>query len=167
MPQFRLMPQFRRFQITRPEPVVDTFELYAQQVPTTRSDGTPYGPDEPATIIGSRTATAEDVGLWLKLATEEEQELVISMVRGPTSALERVRRILLEDWDPLGVNQERGCFDEYDSYVSGVLVQLRLRGFEPEIDRYLEHIETEKMGLPRRPATSRGQTVEKLLAVVR
>lgn len=31
--------------------------------------------------------------------------------------LEAVRRILWEDWDPIGVNDHPGAIDEYDSYA--------------------------------------------------
>lgn len=41
------------------------------------------------------------------------------------SLIDEVKRILFEEWDPIGVNDHDGCRDEYDSYA-------------PRIAQYLE-----------------------------
>lgn len=61
---------------------------------------------------------------------------------------ERVRQILLHDWDPIRVGDRRECQDEYDSYVGGVQ-SLLMSGVSPEkVARHLALIEGQWMGLP-------------------
>jgi hypothetical protein len=61
---------------------------------------------------------------------------------------ERVRQILLHDWDPIGVGYKRECQDEYDSYIGGVQ-SLLMSGVSPEkVARHLALLESGPMGLP-------------------
>ena len=68
-----------------------------------------------------------------------------------------IRRILLHDWDPIGVEGMPGGQDEYDSYIGkiyGMLIRYELRH---KLAEHLWLIETERMGLfgnrPRIEAT--------------
>jgi hypothetical protein len=61
---------------------------------------------------------------------------------------ERIRQILLRDWDPIGVGHLRECQDEYDSYVGGVQ-SLLMSGASPEqVAKHLALLESGPMGLP-------------------
>ena len=58
-----------------------------------------------------------------------------------------VRRILMSEWDPIGVSDIPEAADEYDGYVSGVCDLLARNANDWEIAAYLREIETVRMGL--------------------
>ena len=60
---------------------------------------------------------------------------------------EAIRQVLLHDWDPIGIKGEPRAQDEYDAYVGGVYSLLASGASEAEIDRHLQHIVVEAMGL--------------------
>ena len=60
---------------------------------------------------------------------------------------ERIRQVLLHDWDPIGVRDVPEAQDEYDSYVGGVYRLLASGGSEEQIIDHLWHIEPDAMGL--------------------
>lgn len=60
---------------------------------------------------------------------------------------EEIRWILLHEWDPIGIREEPGAQDEYDSYV-GPICTLLAAGTPPSrIAEHLARIEREMMGL--------------------
>ncbi|MEO8376546.1 MAG: hypothetical protein ABI579_02660 [Candidatus Sumerlaeota bacterium] len=58
-----------------------------------------------------------------------------------------VKKILIDEWDPIGVNQHPEAQDEYDSYAPGLSKYLLNDPQWIEIFNYLWEIETERMGL--------------------
>ena len=65
---------------------------------------------------------------------------------------ERIRQVLLHDWDPIGVADIEEAQDEYDSYVGLVYRLLASPASEDELIAELRHIEVVRMGLsPVRP----------------
>jgi hypothetical protein len=58
-----------------------------------------------------------------------------------------VRRILMEHWDPMGVNGIPEAEDEYDPYAGAVLSALRCGSSTSDIERHLRWIVAEHMGL--------------------
>ncbi len=58
-----------------------------------------------------------------------------------------IRRILLKEWDPIGVNEIEEAQDEYNSYVGAIYKLLIDRKAKHEIFDYLWWVETEHMGL--------------------
>lgn len=52
-----------------------------------------------------------------------------------------VDRILWEEWDPIGVNDEPAARDEYSSYVPDVVRLLRDEADAAQIARHLQTIE--------------------------
>ena len=60
---------------------------------------------------------------------------------------ESIRRILLHEWDPIGVSRVEEAQDEYDAYVGEIYRMLITRKSEKEISDYLWWLETEHMGL--------------------
>jgi hypothetical protein len=64
----------------------------------------------------------------------------------------RVRQVLMDEWDPIGVRNAPEAQDEYDSYVGRVYVMLMdERASASEIGKYLFRVATEYMDLSPRP----------------
>jgi hypothetical protein len=76
-----------------------------------------------------------------------------------------VRVSLLQDWDPIGVNDCPEAHDEYDSYVGGVCSLLLSGADAYKLRQHLAHIETVNMGLSS-PCSHLDDVVLKLLAMV-
>ena len=57
-----------------------------------------------------------------------------------------IRRVLMAKWDPIGVSDEPGAANEYDSYIWGVYDLLKRGASDEEIAEHLLRIETESMG---------------------
>ena len=75
-----------------------------------------------------------------------------------------IRKILLQDWDPIGVSDIPEAQDEYDSYIGGVYSKLIRQVPKHELIDYLWEVETKNMGL----YGSRSRTVnavKKLIAL--
>lgn len=62
---------------------------------------------------------------------------------------QKVRSILLHDWDPIGVSKLDGALDEYDLYARSLSDMLLAGASEEELYRYLAWAEFEHMGLPK------------------
>lgn len=60
---------------------------------------------------------------------------------------ESIRTVLLKEWDPIGVADEPGAQDEYDSYVGEVYTLLIRHEPRHTLVDHLWRIETEHMGL--------------------
>ena len=58
-----------------------------------------------------------------------------------------IRRVLLKEWDPIGVSEIMEAQDEYDPYVGAVYRMLITRKSKTDIFDYLWWLETEHMGL--------------------
>jgi hypothetical protein len=61
---------------------------------------------------------------------------------------QEIRRVLLEEWDPIGVRGIPEAQDEYDGYVPDVHRLLMRRASALEVFEYLWQVEAEHMGLP-------------------
>lgn len=77
---------------------------------------------------------------------------------------EAIHRILMQDWDPIGVAGVPEAQDEYDSYVAGVYARLIHRAPRHELVDDLWQIETEAMCL-RGDRRRTGRVVDLLLAL--
>ncbi|MBC6982124.1 hypothetical protein [Caulobacter sp. 17J80-11] len=80
--------------------------------------------------------------------------------------LERLRRLLWEDWDPIGVNTgaEGGPSDEYDSYAGQLAGVGRELGID-ELEAYLDWAVAEHMGLSEACERNR-EIAERAYAVI-
>ncbi|WP_116964866.1 hypothetical protein [Fastidiosibacter lacustris] len=58
-----------------------------------------------------------------------------------------IQKLLIEEWDPIGVVDIPEAQDEYDSYVPGIYNMLISRKSKHDIFEYLWWLETEHMGL--------------------
>jgi hypothetical protein len=73
-----------------------------------------------------------------------------------------IARILLQDWDPIGVRDVPEAQDEYDGYVGGVY-RLLASGVSPrEVATHLSTIESERMGYTHAKARDLLPVAEKL-----
>jgi hypothetical protein len=71
-----------------------------------------------------------------------------------------IGRVLLREWDPIGIRDLPQCQSEYDRYIGGVY-RLLVTGARPaDMAQHLQSIQVEEMGL------STGQE-EKLAAVAK
>lgn len=59
----------------------------------------------------------------------------------------KIKKVLLEDWDPIGIQGISEAQDEYDSYVAEIHAKLISRRPVDEVFDYLWRAETEHMGL--------------------
>jgi hypothetical protein len=58
-----------------------------------------------------------------------------------------IRRVLMDVWDPIGVNDEPACADEYDTYIGAIFGLLTRQASEHVIAAHLEDIVNNRMGL--------------------
>ena len=58
-----------------------------------------------------------------------------------------IREILLQEWDPLGVNDNESCRNEYDSYAPTVCRYLREGADEYKLAAHLCEIQRVSMGM--------------------
>jgi hypothetical protein len=73
-----------------------------------------------------------------------------------------IAKILLEDWDPIGVHDVPEAQDEYDSYVAGVYRLLAAGATPAELAVHLLSIENDSMGLAFRGAAALAGVAQKL-----
>ena len=57
-----------------------------------------------------------------------------------------IRRVLLRDWDPIGVRDAPEAQDEYDGYVGGVYRLLAAGAAESDLAEHLTRIEHDAIG---------------------
>jgi hypothetical protein len=75
-----------------------------------------------------------------------------------------IKKILMEDWDPIGVKDEPNAQSEYDRYAMQVLGLLYQKASNDDLVDYLNAIVANHMGLkPNRQLTQ--SAVEKLMAL--
>ena len=60
---------------------------------------------------------------------------------------QRVRAILLADWDPIGIRDIPHAHDEYDAYVDKVARMLASGNAAAKLADYLLQVERQSMGL--------------------
>jgi hypothetical protein len=83
---------------------------------------------------------------------------------------DRIRKILLEEWDPAGIRHEPGAQDEYDDYAKTAYRMLTKRDASAQkMFAFLQWVESDQMGLgPSSEALSRRwQAVDALMALTR
>ena len=57
-----------------------------------------------------------------------------------------IGRILLQEWDPLGIRDVPACAGEYDSYVGGVYRLLAGGADQTAVAEHLRRVESESLG---------------------
>ena len=74
---------------------------------------------------------------------------------------EAVCDILLREWDPIGIRDERAAGDEYDAYARHLHSLLAGRPTVADVEAYLVETEQELMGLS--PIRERARRVAEIL----
>ena len=60
---------------------------------------------------------------------------------------DELKRVLLLDWDPIGVSELPEAQDEYDSYLLSVVALLSSGGSQQQLADHLHWLSTVQMGL--------------------
>jgi hypothetical protein len=58
-----------------------------------------------------------------------------------------IRKVLMEEWDPIGIAGIPDAADEYDTYVGGVGQMLHEGASAEDLEEYLVNAREERMGL--------------------
>lgn len=61
--------------------------------------------------------------------------------------MSKIQKILLKEWDPIGVQDIPEAQDEYDAYIPSIYKIIQSKKPESELFDYLWQVETEHMGL--------------------
>jgi hypothetical protein len=73
-----------------------------------------------------------------------------------------IRHVLMDVWDPIGIKDEPGAQNEYDSYIGGVYELLISGASDEYIEDHLWRIVTERMGLDAAKKSDMADTVKAL-----
>lgn len=65
----------------------------------------------------------------------------------PNRVLDQINKLLLEEWDPIGIKNTVEAEDEYHPYATGVYKIIQNSDSNNDLFDYLWEIETEHMGL--------------------
>ncbi|HTR36392.1 MAG TPA: hypothetical protein VMH80_10845 [Bryobacteraceae bacterium] len=60
---------------------------------------------------------------------------------------DRIRRVLMREWDPIGVDGVAEAADEYDSYIGGIYGLISRGASAVEISAHLRKLEIDEMGM--------------------
>jgi hypothetical protein len=60
---------------------------------------------------------------------------------------DKIRRVLMEQWDPIGVNDVPQAADEYDTYIGGIYGLIQRGVSELDISEHLRGLEIHQMGM--------------------
>ncbi|HEU0217901.1 MAG TPA: hypothetical protein VFQ90_14680 [Stellaceae bacterium] len=74
---------------------------------------------------------------------------------------ERVAKVLLTEWDPIGIKDVPSVRNEYNSYVAGIVNIILSNRSESELAEHLVELETNEMGL--RGERDRAERVARIL----
>jgi hypothetical protein len=77
---------------------------------------------------------------------------------------DRVREVLLRDWDPLSIGDNPNLADEYDSFIPGVLKIVKSSRNAGAVSNHLEDVERE-LGL-NSPNEGRDTAARNLIAII-
>jgi hypothetical protein len=81
--------------------------------------------------------------------------------------LANVKKILFEEWDPIGVNHFEKCRDEYDNYALRIEKHLLNGVDEYWLESFLQSLAENAMGLPTRAPEKHRKAAKLLLELVR
>jgi hypothetical protein len=79
------------------------------------------------------------------------------------TAINRLRLLLLEQWDPVGIADEPAARDEYNRYARRLEAHVLAGASRSDLQRFLLDVEGEEMGLApdsRRAAAVAGHILE-------
>ena len=85
----------------------------------------------------------------------------------PDRLLLAVQEILFLEWDPIGVNDNEHCRDEYDSYAPTICRWLRERVDEYKLSAHLSQLQRHSMGMSKIDEQKHRRTARRLLELIR
>ncbi len=59
----------------------------------------------------------------------------------------KIRRVHMDEWDPIGVNNVPEAADEYDRYIGGIYGLIQRNASERLISEHLRSLEIDEMGM--------------------
>jgi hypothetical protein len=59
----------------------------------------------------------------------------------------QIRKVLMEEWDPISVNDTPEAADEYDLYIGGVYELRAQEASQSSVEDHVRRIEVERMGM--------------------
>jgi hypothetical protein len=77
-----------------------------------------------------------------------------------------VNRVLLENWDPIGVNASDGPQDEYMNYVPHLVGLVHRDEPDATLAEFLADVEIREMGLPVSPEAKRLTVAARIKAAI-
>ena len=80
---------------------------------------------------------------------------------------EAVKEVLFQEWDPIGINSNPACSDEYDSYVSTIVRLLQAEADEYKIAEHLRNLQRVSMGLRSANEEQDRRIAKRLISLVR
>jgi hypothetical protein len=78
-----------------------------------------------------------------------------------------VKEVLFREWDPIGVNSNPACSDEYDAYVIAIVRLLQAEADEYKIAEHLRNLERVSMGLSSANEERDHQIARRLISLIR
>jgi hypothetical protein len=60
---------------------------------------------------------------------------------------DKIRRVLMDEWYPIGINDYPDAADEYDSYIGGIYGLISRDAPAEQISAHLRSLEIDKMGV--------------------
>jgi hypothetical protein len=78
-----------------------------------------------------------------------------------------VKEVLYQEWDPIGVNSNPECHDEYDSYAGTIVRLLQSEADEYKIAAHLRSLQRISMGLSSADDERDRRIARRLLNLVR
>ena len=78
--------------------------------------------------------------------------------------MDSIRQVLVQDWNPIGVNENRKLHDEYDSYIAPVYRLLTESASAEDIAKFL-YIAEHELGGPAKSTAHLLPIAHKLLAI--
>ena len=84
----------------------------------------------------------------------------------PDSLLTAIQEVLFRDWDPIGVNDNELCKDEYDSYAGTICRWLREGADEYKLASHLSELQRVSMGISSIDEDVNRDVAKRLLALV-
>jgi hypothetical protein len=81
--------------------------------------------------------------------------------------LQSVKEVLFREWDPIGLNSNPACSDEYDSYASGIIRLLQAEADEYKIAEHLRNLQRVSMGMSSTDEERDRGIARRLISLVR
>ncbi len=77
----------------------------------------------------------------------------------------QIRRVLLDEWDPIGIKDEPNAQDEYDGYIPRIYELLLKDAPNAELSEYLYWVAHDRMGFEQSKASDMQATVAALRSI--